>query len=167
MRDAKGLHHIARLLAHPGEYVAALDLLSHNGNGGSKAPLALAGIAGDAGPVLDGRARSSYRRRLEDLEARLEEAERLNDVGGVSAARTEMTFIQDQLAAAIGLGGRDRMASSDTERARLTVTKRIKGVLGHIERHHPALGDHLANSLRTGVLCVYLPAPEQRPRWLF
>src|SRR5262245_19837750 len=172
VRDAKGLHHIARLLAHPGEYVPALDLLGSNGcNGQSKSPLDLAiplnGVAGDAGPVLDGPARSSYRRRLEDLGARLAEAERFNDVGGVAAARTEMTFIQGQLAAAIGLGGRDRLASSDMERARLTVTKRIKGVLGHIERHHPALGDHLTSSPRTGVLCAYLPAPQQRPRWLF
>src|SRR5262249_33862263 len=28
LRDAKGLHHIAHLLAHPGEHIAALDLLT-------------------------------------------------------------------------------------------------------------------------------------------
>jgi pimeloyl-ACP methyl ester carboxylesterase len=167
LHDAKGLHHIAYLLGRPGQYVAASDLLAalERGAGGSdNGPTA--GPVGDAGPVLDVRARASYRRRLEELRASLDEAERYNDAGRAAAARREMEFIEDQLAAAVGLWGRDRRAASVTERARLTVTKRIKGVLERIGRRHPALGEHLTRTIRTGVLCAYLPEADEATHWV-
>ena len=64
----------------------------------------------------------------------------------------------DQLASAVGLGGRDRRTGGSGERARLTVTKRIKDALDRIRRVHPALGEHLAASVRTGLVCKYAPA---------
>jgi hypothetical protein len=68
--------------------------------------------------------------------------------------------------AAVGPWGRDRRAASVTERARLTVTKRIKGVLERITRRHPALGEHLTRTIRTGVLCAYLPEPDEPTHWV-
>ena len=170
LRDAKGLHHIAQLLRCPGEHVAAIDLLAAlDGGTVSEPPGARNGSTvasvGDAGPLLDGRARSAYRRRLDDLRTTLEEAERLNDAGRSAAAREEMEFIEDQLAAAIGLWGRDRRAASTAERARLTVTKRIKGVLDRISFRHPPLGDHLGRTIKTGLLCAYVPEADRPPRW--
>ena len=154
LRDAKGLHHIAQLLGRPGEYIAASDLLAALERGA--APQAagssngqMARSVGDAGPVLDGRARTAYRRLVDELRVTLDEAERFNDTGRAASARTEIEFIEDQLAAAVGLWGRDRRAASVTERARLTVTKRIKGVLERVNRRHPALGEHLTRTIRT------------------
>ena len=171
LRDAKGLHHIAHLLGRPGEYIAASDLLAALERGA--APQAagssngqMARSVGDAGPVLDGRARTAYRRRLDELRATLDEAERFNDTGRAASARTEIEFIEDQLAAAVGLWGRDRRAASVTERARLTVTKRIKGVLERVNRRHPALGEHLTRTIRTGLLCAYLPEPDEPTHWV-
>jgi hypothetical protein len=171
LHDAKGLHHIAHLLGRPGEYVAASDLLAVLERGAVPQPAGTnngptAGSVGDAGPVLDGRARTSYRRRLEELRATLEEAERFNDAGRAALARSEMEFIEEQLAAAVGLWGRDRRAASVTERARLTVTKRIKGVLERIARRHPALGEHLSRTIRTGLLCAYLPESDEPTHWV-
>lgn len=170
LRDAKGLHHIAQLLRRPGEHVAAIDLLGAlDGRVASEPPGARSGptvaSVGDAGPLLDARARTAYRQRLEDLRTVLEEAERLNDAGRTAAARAEMEFIEDQLAAAIGLWGRDRRAASTAERARLTVTKRIKGVLERISFRHPPLGDHLGRTIKTGLLCAYVPDPDRSARW--
>jgi hypothetical protein len=47
----------------------------------------------------------------------------------------------------------------------LTVTKRVKGALQRIGRRHPALAEYLARSISTGVVCAYLPAPDERRRW--
>ncbi|NUR26097.1 MAG: hypothetical protein HOV83_09670, partial [Catenulispora sp.] len=50
------------------------------------------------------------------------------------------------------------------ERARSTVTARLRATLDRIARADPELGRHLAVSVRTGTLCVYEPESEQR--WL-
>ena len=170
LRDAKGFHHIAHLLARPGEHIAALDLLMalerdaspplvHSSNG------AMASVAGDPGPVLDGHARGAYRRRIQELRVMFDEAERLDDQRRAAAARSEIEFIEHQLATAAGRWGRDRRAASVAERARLTVTKRIKGVLERIASRHPTLADHLARTIRTGLVCAYIPDPDRATHW--
>ena len=70
-----------------------------------------------------------------------------------------------QLAAAVGLGGRDRRAASSAERARLTVTKRIKDALGKIREEHPSLGQYLGAVIKTGYLCAYTPDPSRPVEW--
>ncbi len=170
LRDAKGLHHIAHLLGRPGQHVPSLDLLNDlDGHVDPEPPGARGGATvssvGDAGPLLDARARASYRRRLDELRASHAEADRHHDSGLKAAARAEMEFIEDQLAAAIGLWGRDRRAASAAERARLTVTKRIKGVLERISSRHPTLGEHLGRTIKTGLLCAYIPENGRSPRW--
>ena len=46
----------------------------------------------------------------------------------------------------------------------MAVTNQIRRALERIRAEHPALGRHLANALRTGFLCAYLP--EQPIQWL-
>jgi pimeloyl-ACP methyl ester carboxylesterase len=158
VRDAKGLHHLAHLLRRPGERVPAAELLAAL-EGPDVTP------SGDAGPALDAQAKASYRRRIDGLRAELSEAEEWNDGGRAAAARHEIEVLTGQLAAAVGLGGRDRPTGSAAERARLTVTKRVKDAIDRIQRVHPALGEHLARSVRTGLVCAYLP--ETAVRWSF
>ena len=155
VRDAKGLHHIAYLLARAGESVPAVELL------GSAPPDAL----GDAGPILDAEAKRAYRRRLTDLRAEFSDAEEANDAGRAAAARDEIERIADQLSAAVGLGGRDRPVGTAAERARLTVTKRIKDAIGRIGRAEPLLGIYLGRTIRTGLLCTYAPDAGDPVRW--
>jgi hypothetical protein len=76
-----------------------------------------------------------------------------------------MEAIGAQLAAAVGLGGRDRDAGSPTERARSTVTKRIRSAIKRIAERHPALADHLAARIETGTYCVYRPDPLHPIEW--
>ena len=161
VRDAKGLHYLAQLLQHPGREFHALDLLTQGAGEGAGAVR-----RGDGGlEVLDAPAKVAYRQRLETLRAELEEAEQFNDVGRAERARAELDAIAEQLAAAVGLGGRDRQTSSAAERARSAVGKRIRTEIQRIRAVHPALGRHLAATIATGVFCAYEPARDVAVQW--
>jgi hypothetical protein len=121
----------------------------------------------DCGPTLDSRAKAEYRRRIDNLRKDMEEAERFNDPYRATSIRCEMDAIAEQLAAAVGLGGRDRRSSSEAERARSAVTKRIKEAINRIEKVMPALARHLAARIKTGYFCSYNPHPDRRVAWRF
>jgi hypothetical protein len=113
----------------------------------------------DGWPRLDEDAKNSYKARLIDLRDELEEAQNFNDIFRSSKIREEMAIITNELARAFGLYGRSRRMLSDTERARVRVTLAIKGVIEKVSKHNPAIGWHLATSVRTGAFCLYVPAP--------
>jgi len=181
LKDAKGLHYIAYLLRHPGQEFHVSQLIAAIGEAGAdlspgtpggpidwdaRASEALRerGL-GDAGPVLDAKAKAEYKRRIDDLRSELEEAERFNDPGRAQRAREEIEVISEQLAGAVGLGGRDRHAASDAERARLAVTKRIKAALAKIRDAHPSLAQHLTAAITTGYFCSYAPKADSPTSW--
>jgi hypothetical protein len=151
LRDLKGLAYISHLLREPGRELHAVDLVILLHPQATRSPL------GDAGEVLDDRARAAYRSRLVDLRSDLDEAERHNDVGRAERAREEIDRLGAALSLAVGLGGRSRRASSDAERARLMVTQRIRGAIRRIGAASPALGRHLELGIRTGSFCSYAP----------
>lgn len=160
LRDTKGLHYIAALLREPGRERHALDLAASDGADGSTS---LAG--GDAGSVLDAEAKAQYRARLDELAEELRDAERNNDTGRAARAEEERQQLLEQLAGAVGLGGRDRRAASDAERARLNVTRAIKAALDRIAEHSPVLSEHFTPTIRTGQFCAYMPDPRSPIRW--
>jgi tetratricopeptide (TPR) repeat protein len=169
LRETKGLHYIAYLLRHPGQEFPVQDLVSAMELGISVSERAnriaaedhrahtIAGNLGDAGIVLDSKAKEQYRRRLEDLREELESAEWLNDLGRAAKARVEIEFLDHQLAAAVGLRGRNRKTVSHLERARVMVTKTVKSAVRRIRQADPELGRHLGLSIRTGYFCTYIP----------
>jgi non-specific serine/threonine protein kinase len=117
-----------------------------------------------AGPMLDARAKAEYRTRLGELRDELAEAERNNDLGRKARLQEELEALATQLAGAVGLGGRDRQAASNAERARVMVTMRVRDVIKKLLHHHPKLGGHLDASVRTGRFCAYEPR-EHVPSW--
>ncbi|HET6531051.1 MAG TPA: ATPase, partial [Actinoplanes sp.] len=147
--DAKGLHDLAALLAVPNQPVHVRRLLG----------MPLAG----ADPVLDTRARAEYRTRLADLSEQIDDAVAANDRDRAAVATAERDFIVAELTAATGLAHRSRRLGDDTERARKTVTARIRYAIGRIRRVHPALAEHLDRSVHTGVECAY--QPDAPPAW--
>jgi hypothetical protein len=174
LRHAKGLTHIARLLAAAHVEFHALDLVSAPQPRGASASLAIAsgmevrGRGGsDAGPVLDVQAKAAYRGRVLELQQEIEEAESFNDPERAARAREELGFLARELAGAVGLGGRDRKTGSDAERARVNVTRAIRTALKRIADHDPALGRSLDSVIRTGTFCVYEPVPGEEPAWDF
>jgi len=119
------------------------------------------------GPILDERAKAEYKRRLDELRQERDESELFNDPDRAAKAQVEMDAIARHLACAIGLGGRDRKTSSDAERARCAVTKRIKQAIQKIKDSIPSLGDHLSMRIKTGHFCSYTPDPHHPVAWKF
>ena len=122
-------------------------------------------LQGNLGAKLDAEAKMAYKCRLLDLHATLAEAQRCHDLARAAQAQAEIDWLSSELAAALGLGGRDRQVGADAERARSTVTKAIKAAVHKIRQHHPALCHHLATHLKTALFCQYSLAPGQPTRW--
>jgi hypothetical protein len=57
------------------------------------------------------------------------------------------------------------VAASHAERARLNVTRAIRAAVANLARDNPALGRHLAATIRTGRYCAYLPDPRAPIAW--
>ena len=119
IKDSKGIAYLARLLARPGQELHALDLAgSKAANPASAAPGELQVRAEDgAGPMLDEAAKAAYRTRVDELRSEIAQGEEWNDAERAARARTELEALTSELAAAVGLGGRDRQSASATERA--------------------------------------------------
>jgi hypothetical protein len=149
LRDIKGLHDLAVLLARPGVDVPALELA-----GGHRAvdrPAA-------AEPVLDAAALTAYRRRLADLDERLSGARADADLGGQRRAADEREILLAELRRATRPGGQARrLGPSAAERARKAVTARIRDAIRRIATALPELGVHLDRTVRTGTTCRYDP----------
>jgi catechol 2,3-dioxygenase-like lactoylglutathione lyase family enzyme len=176
LRDAKGLRYLARLLARPGREFHAVDLAAAEVQAAPAAPLgsrasggepelAVRPDLGDAGALLDATAKAAYRTRLAELRTELEEAEGFHDPERATKARHELDFLVAELARAVGLGGRDRRAAAHAERARLNVTRAIRAAVANLARDNPALGRHLAATIRTGRYCAYRPDPRAPITW--
>ncbi len=150
----KGMADLARLLAGPGREVHVLDLV---------APPGAVPRQGDLGDVIDERARSAYRQRVRDLDERIADADAAGDREASATATEEREHLLAALAGAYGLDGRPRKAGDPAERARTTVTSRIRDAISRIETEHPELGRHLRIAVRTGTFCCY--APELPVTW--
>jgi pimeloyl-ACP methyl ester carboxylesterase len=163
LKDAKGLHYIAYLLANAGRQVPAFELASL----GRTAQVEGAAILdrtvaslGDAGPAIDYTARKRYKGRIDELRSELADAERSNDTGRASGLRWELESLCDQISSSVGLRGRARIDGSHRERARQMVTKSVKAAIAKVRAGNAALGHHLATSIKTGNFCAYDPGPE-------
>ena len=169
MRDARGMRHIARLLESPGRELHALDLARADAESRSAGVGGFEAVAGDpmagAGPILDAEAKAAYRQRIGDLQADLAEAEAWNDPERAARVEAELDALTHQLAAAMGLGGRDRSAGAAAERARVSVTRAIRSSLERIGRQSQSLGAHLDATVRTGTFCSYVPDPRAPIIW--
>jgi hypothetical protein len=145
--DTKGLRDIATLLATPYRPIHVFTLL------GREAP------ATGADPILDRRAVAEFRTRLADLESEIDEASAWNDPHRLARAQAERDALTAQLRSATGLSGRPRPLNSEAERARKTVSARIRDTLRRLDHLHPPLATHLRATLHTGTTCTYSPNP--------
>ncbi len=163
LKDAKGFHYIAYLLANAGRQVPAYELASLGRTAQVEGSTILDRTVvslGDAGPVIDRTARERYKRRIDELRSELADAERLNDTGRASSLRWELESLCDQIASSVGLRGRARIDGSHRERARQMVTKSVKAAIAKVRAGNAAMGHHLATSIKTGNFCAYDPGPQ-------
>ena len=170
VRDGKGARCLAVLLANPGVEIHSLELAGAAPEAGARgrvdrseglSPM----ITDDAGPALDAKAKLAYRARLDTLREELEEAEAFHDPERAARLREEMDFLTQELAGAVGLGGRDRKTASNAERARVAVTKAVRATLKRIAEMDSGLGDELEATIRTGTFCSYEPDRRRPVSW--
>lgn len=133
LKDAKGLHHLATLLASPATPVAAAELAGADGAGAATARMTV------------------YRERAAELREELGEAQDFNDPERVARIREQLEALAAEIAAA------DVSTSEAAERARINVTRAIKSAVSRIAEHEPELGRVLRRSVRTGMTCAYEP----------
>ncbi len=155
----KGLADLHRLLQRPHAEVSAAELLDPEAG---EALAADARLGGD--DLLDAEARARYRDHLEALDEQIDTAVALGDDARAAVLDAERQALIDQLKAATGLGGRSRRLGDNAERARKSVTNRIRNTLKKIEGSHPALAEHLRTAIATGSSCAYRPDGEA-PSW--
>ena len=179
LKDLKGLSFIQRLLAHPGEEFHALDLADRLGAGSaaestsadeasfvSDTTVNIGGL-GDAGEMLDSRAKQEYKRKLLELRETFTDLRERGDCDRAADVQSEIDFLAREMVRAVGLGGRDRRAGSAAERARLNVTRAIRSALQKISEHNPDLEQLLDRTIRTGLFCSYLSDPLLTISWQF
>ena len=185
LKGTKGLEYLAHLLRHPAAEFHVLDLVGgiadrrdddETGKSARGLPrwdedLEKLGIhiggLGDAGEMLDERAKIAYKHRLVELREELQEAKGLGNVARAEQAEQEINALTSELTRAVGLGGRNRRAASASERARQSITKTIKSVLDRIAKRDATLGSLLARCIKTGYFCSYQPDPDFPIAWEF
>ncbi|MEJ2157604.1 MAG: hypothetical protein P8X96_19910 [Desulfobacteraceae bacterium] len=149
LQDVKGFHDLARLMDTPGVEVHCTEMM---GNPDSFS---------EDEPLLDDKAKQSYEQRIRDLHQEIREAEEMNDLVRGENLKAELDQLTDHLTKALGIGRRSRKLNAAAERARAAVTWRVRSAIKRIETAHPALGHHLANTIRTGTFCSYTPEKDQ------
>ena len=172
LKDAKGLRYIAFLLRYPKQEFHVLRLIQEvvgtasveKGeivDGMGKEQLAKEGLSisslGESDEVIDAKALSSYKRQIEDIIEDIQEAEDNSDFNRAETLREQKEFLEEEIIKSSGLMGRIREFDNPSERARKSVTNAINRSLIKIQVEHPALGQHLRNSIKTGLSCSYTP----------
>ena len=165
--DSLGLRYLDLLIRNPGRELAAVDLVRLAAATGPAATdmastAALAdGLHDSSGApaddILDQQARNAYRQRLTGLDEEIAEADAWHDTERASRLRAEKDFLIRELTAATGLGGRPRQLGSESERARLNVTRAIRTAISRIRDRAPDAAAHLDQAIRTGTRCSYSP----------
>ncbi len=178
LKDSKGLHYIAYLISRAEQQFHVADLIAEAGDMAvpisdsegeemTRSELVQEGLTiteqDDAGAVISPEAKTQYKLRLEKLEEEKETAKALNDIELLGKIEAERDLILEQLSSAYGLGGRARKVDSRMERIRKRVGENIRNTLKRIKELHPALEQHLYNSLRLGAFCMY--TPEKPTTW--
>ena len=152
IRDTKGLHDLAALLARPGTDLPALSLA-----GGELSDRAHR-VPAAADPVLDRTALLAYRRRLAELDEELAAA---GPTPTWPAGRAPPTNANNSWPNCAGppdpTAPPASLANTAAERARKAVTARIRDAIRRITDAHPELGAHLDRTIRTGTTCRYEP----------
>ena len=152
----KGVADIATLVGNRGQEISALQLASGR---------VVGPVADDA--MIDMQALDAYRKRLDELDAEIDEAEDHADLGRSERLEAERQQLLAEIRRSTGLGGRIRSNPNDpAERARKAVSGRIRDAIRRLDEITPELAAHLDRSIHTGLRCSYTPTgDDSHVRW--
>jgi CheY-like chemotaxis protein len=162
IKDSSGLGYLSYLLRYPHKEIHVLTLVASVEGQLESVLLDFKELStqiglGDAGEILDVKAKADYKQRLRELREELEDAQRCNDMGRVAKTERELEILTQELLHAVGFGGKDRRAASPAERARVNVQRAIKAALLKLSVYLPILGRELESIIKTGMYCSYTP----------
>jgi len=152
LKHSRAVDILKVLVDHPCRDFHVLDFGAEAGDG-------LGVDRGDGGELIDEGAKRAYQSRLTALTSELAEAESWHDQGRSERLQAEREFLEDELRRSLAPGGRIRRTTHAAERARVNVTKRLKGVIDRLDGEQPTLADHLKTSIKTGTYVSYQPIP--------
>ncbi len=155
LKHQRGFEYLVVLLSQPREELHALDIA-----GGQH-------VDGDLGEVLDEKAMSTYRTRVDALRSTIEKARESGEGARGESAERELELLTRELASATGLGGRSRSRGSSSERARSSVTRALRRAIDSIRAAEPQLASDLDACVRTGTYCRYQPMEDATLTWRF
>tara|TARA_R110002167_G_scaffold134051_7_gene319384 strand:- start:3527 stop:5293 length:1767 start_codon:yes stop_codon:yes gene_type:complete len=142
--EVKGFYDLQKMLGQPRQVFHCAELMDST--------LVVSGEK-----LIDEKARGQYQRKILDLQSEMEEAELHSDFTKLEKLQEEYDGIIEYLSQSLGLKGRIRETGGTVEKARSAITWRIRNAIARIEQHHPILGAHLSNAIKTGTLCSYKP----------
>jgi hypothetical protein len=142
--ELKGFYDIQKMLMEPRQLFHCAEMMGSS-------------IQGHGEKLIDEKARKQYQRKILDLQNELQEAEQRSDYVRIEKLQAEYDQLVDHLSRSLGLKGKARETGSTIEKARSALTWRIRHAIARIEQHHPLLGAHLSNAIKTGILCSYQP----------
>lgn len=172
--NSMGMRYIAWLLQHQGKEIHVRDLYyainppdsnvtspilsSMNRDQFDELGLSLREL-GDAGDLMTPEGKKRIWADLERLKEQIDEAEEFGNEDEKFKLESMREEILNILSIESGLGGTSRKASSDIERIRKAVSKRIKNEIKKVLQKNSTLGHHLSTQIQTGTLCRYAPQP--------
>jgi len=150
LKPLAGHAYIARLLAQPGRELHVATLLASVQD--DERVLA----DSSSSEVVDPESLRNYKRRIEELQEELAEAEGFHDVGRQEALCEELDALVCELARSTGLGGKSRQTGR-AERIRKSVCIAISRSIEYIEGRHETLARHLQAHVDLGFQPSYRP----------
>lgn len=164
VKNVRGMEYLERLTQLPDVELYAAELLSGPHAESSQHARDVLPSTTSTVPLLDEQAKREYRQRIRDLEEDIQEADMNNDTERRARLQSELDMIMDELRRAAGLAGRTRSFTTETEKARISVTKAIRRAIAAIRTHDPMLAEELDRRIMTGTFCCYRTDPVTRPR---
>ena len=148
--EVKGFVDMAKLIGSPDKEFHCTSLFG-------------TGVMSMAEPVFDDRAKQSYKKKMQELQEEIKLCENHSDFERAAELQQEYSDLVDHLTTSLGMGGKTRKVNDPMDKIRSAVTWRIRNAIQKIEKNHPALGKHFANSIKTGLFCSY--CPEKPLKW--
>jgi len=149
--EVKGFYDIQKMLSQPRQLFHCAELMGN--------------VVTERGEKLfDAKARKQYEKRIAGLQADIREAEQRNDFSQFEKLQEEYDKLIEYLSQSLGIRGKVRERNNPVEKARSAVTWRIRSAIARIESHHPQLGAHLSNAIKTGSFCSY--QPDRKISWV-
>lgn len=161
VKDSAGMGYLELLLSKPAQPVPVLELLAAVNSDPSKTvdPILAEDLPradqASEGPIVDRQAQGQYQARLNEIRIELQTAHEIGDRSQVETLEKAREFIMKDLKQSFR--NQRRPVNRTIERARLSVRIAIRRAISKIGKSHPALAEHLRNSIKTGNYCRYIP----------